>query len=757
MFGKILIIVASVSFFVSFLSHIFKEKKENSTINNIAKWSFLLGILFIVLVSVYHLFNILTHNFQIAYVWGYSSKKLPFLLLVSSFYAGQEGSFLLFTLWYAIIGIIFYYYVQKYNLNSYHLSIFSFILFYLTLFLIAKSPFASIWEAFPESNIPADFIPQDGRGLNPILENYWIAIHPPILFLGYTLVSFPFIFAVASWLKNDFSSWINYSTRWALVGTAILGLGIMLGGFWAYETLGWGGFWGWDPVENSSLVPWLFAITLVHTILLHRKDKSLLKTNYVLACLTFLFVIYATYLTRSGVLSDTSVHSFVDPGTTINYLMIGWLTLTFLFFLIVFILKLNRIPQIERTATNFFSREFFVILGSILLVVSSIIIILGTSLPIFQGWIGLKKVSLDPAFYNQWMLPIAILILLSNTIAIYFRWRSSEIQAVIKSNIIDIIVSLIATLVFLLFTQNIVYSIVFFASVFTIISNGKFLFKKVIKKSLKIGALTSHIGIAFLILGAMISGGFEQTKTINLIQGEKATAFGYQFELLRKEQIEIDKADREKYRFYIKISSQDNNSILKPIVYWSDFNNFEQPFFEPDIKTYLTKDIYIAPKNFEFTDVYPPLTLKKGESVPAPWNEKDSIKFLAYDMSSMHTGSTQNHFIFGINVEFIIDGQKYQETIQSIIHSQRFTFSPIWKSVPKKDFQIGFTKFSPSEKLEDSQAEFTFGKDTFVAEVTLKPFILLVWIGVCLTVLGFFFSLKKKKGSSTELAVKNTN
>lgn len=750
MFGKIIIILTTISWFLSFLFFLFSEKYKNEKFSKFVKFSFFISISGIVLASLFLMFNIFSHNFTLTYVWSYSSRNLPFLLLLSSFYAGQEGSFLLWALWMSLVGLMLYFYLKKHQLDMLPLSFFSLIVFFISIILIFKSPFANLWESFPDGNIPKDFIPQDGRGLNPILENYWIAIHPPVLFLGYSLLAIPFVLYISAFIQKSYDRYIKETSFWTLLGAAILGLGIMLGGFWAYETLGWGGFWGWDPVENSSLVPWIFVTILAHTLILQRVKGGFVRTNYIFAWLSFLGVVYASYLTRSGVLSDTSVHSFVDPGQIVNVLLLIFLAVFTLFPLVLFFLRTKSIPETPEK-TNINTRQFFVILGTIILFVASIIILVGTSLPIIQGVFGAKKVALEPSFYNLWMTPIAVLILITNAISLLYYWKETSISQVIKKLYYSLLPSLVVAILFLIFNgRNVLFSFLVFASLFSLIINGEKLIQKLLNKNIRIGALISHLGISFLIVGAMLSGGFEKNQTLHLSEGSlRQQAFGYEFQLLKKERIEINLSDREKYQFHIKVIDKSGNSILKPIVYWSDFNNFEQPFFEPDIKTYITKDVYLAPKSFIFEDYYNPIILRKGEKVVAPWSEKDSVHFLSYDMSSMHMGNNQDHFMFGLVIKFKIDGKEFIDTLYSILNMKASSFSPVWKPLPTKDFAIGFTKFQPDENLEKSSVELTFGKEILIADVTIKPFIILVWIGVVLTVIGFIIALFKYRKFET--------
>ena len=225
--------------------------------------------------------------------------------------------------------------------------IYSAILSFLFLMLILKNPFTYIWDVFPKDlihagPIPASVVnyvwldqakgiwaqyPNEGKGLNPLLQNYWMVIHPQVLFIGFTSMSVPFAYAVAGMLKRDYVSWIRVSTPWTVFGAMVLGTGVVMGGFWAYETLGWGGYWGWDPVENSSLVPWLVCVASIHTMLSQRRSGSFIKTNFVLSILCFIMVLYSTFLTRSGVLGDTSVHSFVEPGMLVYWMLLAGLFL----------------------------------------------------------------------------------------------------------------------------------------------------------------------------------------------------------------------------------------------------------------------------------------------------------------------------------------------------------------------------------------------------------------------------------------------
>ena len=251
---------------------------------------------------------IIQHRFEFNYITNYSSRDLPFSLLITTFWAGQEGSFMLWALFASLIGLVLQRYSIRKNIEAEVMTTYSIVLGFLLLLISIKSPFEYIWQA--QAGVEKGFVPPDGHGLNPLLQNFWMIIHPPILFLGFSSLAVPFVLAVAALGQRNYKNWMNSAVPWVLFSALALGAGLMLGGYWAYGVLGWGGWWGWDPVENSSLVPWIVTVILVHTMLIQIITGKLVRTNFVLAILAYLLVVYSTFLTRSGILANSSVHSF---------------------------------------------------------------------------------------------------------------------------------------------------------------------------------------------------------------------------------------------------------------------------------------------------------------------------------------------------------------------------------------------------------------------------------------------------------------
>src|SRR5512140_3567603 len=277
----------------------------------------------LLLASAFLLVLLLRHDFSNGYVFSYSDRSLPLYYLLSAFYAGQEGSFLFWALCSGIIALILMRRSRNAKNEAWVMAVYMAVQTMFVLLVVTKSPFRTLSDVFPEA--PQGVTPADGRGLNPLLQNFWMVIHPPVLFIGFALMAVPFSLAIGGLWRREYSILTSQAFPWVLASTGILGLGIMLGAYWAYGVLGWGGYWGWDPVENSSLVPWLTGVALLHTMLAQLRTSKYLRTNFVLALVSFILVVYSTFLTRSGILGDASVHSFTDPGAGVYWLLLAFL------------------------------------------------------------------------------------------------------------------------------------------------------------------------------------------------------------------------------------------------------------------------------------------------------------------------------------------------------------------------------------------------------------------------------------------------
>ncbi len=703
--------------------------------------------------TAFLLYLIMTHQFQYTYVWNYSSRDLPWNLLIATFYAGQEGSFHLWAFLMALLGVFLLPYLA--NRDSEKLpgnlpndkyeplvmGTFTLLSAFLLFIMIIKSPYMFVWQSFP-ADVQLGFIPEDGRGLNPLLQNFWMSIHPPILFTGFTSLSIPFSFAIAALIKNRYDKWMKLALPWTLFGGMILGLGIMLGGYWAYGVLGWGGYWAWDPVENSSFVPWLLIIGAIHTMVAEEKVGKYKRTSLILCVLAYGMVLYSTFLTRSGVLGDASVHSFVDPGQEVYLFLVVFLAI----FaggglaLIAFRFKSLRTEKAEGQV-NLLSRESALFVGAITICATALVIAVGTSWPI------ISKGTVEPDFYNRMNLPLAILIASINGISILLRWKHSDEKSFFKSLYLPLGFTAAITIVLVIMgVRDFLMALLAAASFFAVFINGEIAFTIFRKNKSKAGAYIAHMGVMLLFLGVIGSARYSEEENVSLPLGEPKEVLGG-YMLTYKGATEIP-GDHEKYHFNVIVQKDDRAFLLQPVMYYSEYS--EGIMKNPDIANLVTKDLYLSPMALEEPGQFTPNDIhsfNKGE-------EKDingmKVKFIDFDRSKfnrdeMEAGKTN---IMGAELEVTIDG-KTEKVIAEQEMSQNGS-SPIpVKPLGNDKFTFYLTKLSVAGEstvdiaiIDDNKMQQEQGApETLVLTASVKPFINLVWGGTIVMVIGFYFAL----------------
>jgi len=380
-------------------------------------------------------------DFSYGYPFQHTSHAMPWRYTFSAFWAGQEGSFLLWiVMTTAVGGALLWWFRRAAVRQPWEAPVMAVValcqVFLLSMVVglklgplaVGASPFVTLAEKFPDAPfLQAGGVPADGQGLNDLLQNPWMTIHPPTLFMGFTLMMVPFAFAVAGLWQRRYTQWVRPALPWTLAGCGVLGLGIMLGGYWAYVTLSFGGWWAWDPVENSSLVPWLFGVAALHAMVVQKKTSAGHKAAFLLAIVAFQFVIYSTFLTRSGILGDTSVHSFVDLGLY-NQLLLWIGTIGVLGFGL-FAARYRELPA-PQTPPATLSRESMIFTGALLLALTGLVIILGTSAPILGNLFRDNPSAVPIAFYDTWTLPLAVGIAFLAGLGQLFWWRKMRVEDV---------------------------------------------------------------------------------------------------------------------------------------------------------------------------------------------------------------------------------------------------------------------------------------------------------------------------------------
>ncbi|MEO6289519.1 MAG: cytochrome c biogenesis protein CcsA, partial [Ginsengibacter sp.] len=452
-----------LSFVASLVASIAYFKSANAKLTDVANsWKRLGRIAFIIDgLSVFSIFGLLifivaTHKFEYYYAYNHSSKALNFKYLLSCIWEGQEGSFLLWMMWHAVLGFILIRISKQWEAPV--MTVFSIVQMCLATMIlglyffevkVGSNPFLLTRELYGAQGgvffQRADYLlhpnMQDGQGLNQLLQNYWMVIHPPVLFLGFASTLVPFAYAMAGLWKKNYGGWTKAALPWALFSTCILGTGIMMGAAWAYESLTFGGYWAWDPVENASLVPWLVMVAGLHTLVIYNATGNSLRATYLFFILSFLLILYSTYLTRSGDLVDTSVHAFTSTG-------LGWQLRIFVLVLLIpsvvlFIKRYKNIPFIAKEESTY-SREFWMFIGSLVFFLSSMFIITATSLPVINKIFNTNfAIGEDREFpYNPIQIFVAIVIGFLTATAQYLKYKDTARKYFLKKIALPTLIAL---------------------------------------------------------------------------------------------------------------------------------------------------------------------------------------------------------------------------------------------------------------------------------------------------------------------------
>ena len=488
-------------------------------------WVNAISILALFLVLYLIIYN---HYFEYKYAHQHSKRSLDLQYLMSCFWEGQEGSFMLWSFWNAALGLVLIKTAKKWEssvvftialvqvfLASYLIGIYAFDI------RIGTNPFVLMRNEFPDAPIfqDPDYLAKyltDGNGLNILLQNYWMVIHPPILFLGFSSAIVPFAFAVAGFWKKDVSGWVRPAMPWALFCAGVLGLGIMMGAAWAYESLKFGGYWAWDPVENASLVPWLLMVAGIHTMLIFQHTGYALKASFLFIILAYVLELYATFLTRTGVLGDTSVHSFTGEGSTLYWHMMFMMLIFILIPVVLYIKNQKLIPVITKEE-SMNSREFWMFVGSLMLFISGGYIIVLTSLPFFNKIFGTNwAIGQDVEYvYNRIMVMVAMIIGLLTAFVQYLKYKDTTRKYIwsklaaptITAIVLSALISLFGGVSYEKYGIGFLVAIhmAIWAAVFSFIANAMYFFVVLKGKMKAAGSSITHVGFALMLIGILIS------------------------------------------------------------------------------------------------------------------------------------------------------------------------------------------------------------------------------------------------------------
>ena len=773
-------LVASFAFAKAFYAN---NIEEEQSWNKLAKIAFGIEVVTVIASFVILTYVISNHLFEYKYAYSHSDKNLPFEYLLSCFWEGQEGSFLLWSFWHCVLGTIIMFKV-KWRPNGVMMSL-SFVQFLLASMVIGvyifgakvgSSPFILLRE---EMNWPIlsrpDYLQfiKDGTGLNTTLQNYWMVIHPPVLFLGFASTTIPFAFAVAGLLKKD-NNWMNHVLSWANFSAGVLGLGIMMGAAWAYESLNFGGYWAWDPVENASLVPWLVLVAGIHTTMIFRKTGSSVKASYLFMGLSFLLIVYSTFLTRSGILGDTSVHAFTDLGMNAQ-LLVFLLIFVIPFFVLYFVRYRFMVEPSKEDDIS--SREFWMLVGSLVLVLSAVVIIAITSIPVFNKIFGTKIAPPeDPEFaHNQVQVFVAIIIGILSAFGQYLRFKHTPSDQIKKQLLLPSIVTILISAVLFVFV-GVAYTqkgpgfvgalyVGILASVYTVVANFHY-WLGVLKGKLKsAGASVGHIGFGLVLLGIFLSASNKtvisfNTTGINVLQEsadmrkspvgnprENITLFEGINTDMGKYMVEYtrDTLDNLDKRFFeLKFTDKKTNEqfFLYPDILKNN-KGAEGFSANPDAKHYWLKDIFVYITSFQDhseddTVAFKPAKIKMGDSIFYSNGYIKLNQVLVNPNANRPAGT--NELVLDLQVTSK-EGLQYSSKPGIVLEG--LNMEQELDTIKAQNLVISFNKVVSQEEgvLEIGIKESKSLTNLITLKVYEFPFINVLWIGIVVMTIGFMMSM----------------
>jgi cytochrome c-type biogenesis protein CcmF len=665
---------------------------------------------------------LLRRDFRIEYVSQYSGAELPWFYQFASFWAGQKGSFLIWLVMGSLLGLPLRRAAGREEAPV--MGVYLLTLLGLLFILVRESPFTMLSET-----------PTDGSGLNPLLQDPWMVIHPPIMFTGYAASAIPFSFAVAAMFRRRYDRWAHLAFPWALGGFLVLGTAILLGGYWAYKTLGWGGYWGWDPVENASLIPWLLGTVLIHGLHMERRKGRYRRANLVFACLLYFSVLYGTFLTRSGVLADFSVHSFVDLGIS------GWLIGLMAFFMLgggfLLVTRLRSVPT-ERSEDLLLSRGSFLVLSTVTVAICALVVAVGTSAPLISRLWGTPS-QVGPSFYNQVNLPIALLIALLLALVPYLSWQGNTRQEVGRRLVGAGGVALLVTLgAFAAGVRDPLYVLFVLLATLALAANFQKTVDKLRNGGLRAaGGYLAHVGVGIILLGILVSSAYDESAKVTLEQGVPQKVEGMTLTFNRF----LPRQGNEKERMEVSVVRADGSRYLSyPRLFLNE--RTQQVMAHPHITHLLLQDLYISPIEFDPGERGSArrLHLRKGEEATVGGIR---VKFLGFDLNAdgnaieaMQKGGV---VAVGANLEFVRAGRS-----ERVVPLYRFTPSG---EVDAQPFPVpgggevvlaGIDASTGAVQLEVRGVGLPAPglRPKLAVDVTRKPLIKLVWYGLYVVLAG---------------------
>ncbi|MGI9553281.1 MAG: heme lyase CcmF/NrfE family subunit [Thermodesulfobacteriota bacterium] len=588
--------VASALIGVRFRNRDLVESSRNSAVS-------ILILLFIACASlVYELTHL---NFSLRYVALNASTDLPMIYRFTALWAGQAGSLLLWCFVLSIYAAIVVIISNKRDLsfNPYVTAVmFSVLTFFLYLITFVENPFAKL-----------PFIPEEGRGLNPILQNGYMAIHPVTLYVGYVGLTIPFAFGMAALLSGRLDDmWIRNSRRWALFAWTFLSVGLILGARWAYLELGWGGYWAWDPVENAAFMPWLAATAFLHSVMIQERKGMLKKWNMILLIITFFLTLFGTFITRSGIIS--SVHSFAQSD--IGPLFLGFIAFVLIFSFGILTYRLKELES-EENFDSILSRESAFIFNNLLFLGAAFTVFFGTLFPIISEAIAGEKILVGPPYFNKVNVPIGLVLIFLMGIGPLISWRKSSADSLRKNFLIPFLTGLLVSVILFILNIRDVVALITFGICGFVVSTIVFEFYKGIsvrmtrneniftafttlisRNKRRYGGYIIHLGVVLIVIGITSSSTFNTENEININKGEKVKVGKYDLQFLELEKYNNDAKFGTRAVLALSYGNNKTENIYpEKNIYKYEGNREINQETEVALRSTLTDDLYVILSN----------------------------------------------------------------------------------------------------------------------------------------------------------------
>ncbi|HVL38586.1 MAG TPA: cytochrome c biogenesis protein CcsA [Fimbriimonadaceae bacterium] len=707
-------------------------------------------------------------QFQYDYVFARADSINALQYKIAGVWAGQEGSFLLWGCASALFGLFAARASGVYR--RWFTITFALFLGVLCGILAYESPFdMTLMDG-------KALVPPRGAGLTPSLQNYWVVIHPPVIFLGFGSLTVLFAWSVAAMMTRRPLEWAAQVRPWAVLGLTLLGIGLCMGGFWAYETLGWGGFWAWDPVENVSFVPWCVAAAFVHGLIVQNTRKRWIPTNLLLAGMPFLLFVYGTFLTRSGYLTDVSVHSFAEMDLSARQLLLYFLLAASVLFLGLWLWRGRTAGREfrghEEPSLQGAHREGAYRLSSMLLVAMAAATAIGMSVPLFMALSGRSVKVVEEGLYHQVLVWFFIPIMLLMAVGPFLSWRGMSLRdlSLRLVNILSLAVAIVGVSVFFLKRSSwIAYAdpderiplmgkfmvpvmpwvmLLFGVCVFAIVANLWRLAELWKRSKLGVGGLLSHVGVATLLAGLVVSRGFEvKSEMLTLPRGGSAQGMGFTVKYLGRA-IETDDSmeylyDRDnKIRF--EVSSESERFIASPGMFYVAKPDQEQPdqMVWPHIHRTLWHDVYFTLRG-EATEVGPAQTLRPGETAKLGDLQVKYLKMVREGESGM----SGTRFVAELEVT---DPETGATTIaRPALELGDGGARPIEGKIGA-DYLVFLHRMDAATRSVDVQL--FYSRPWYPVEIFYKPMTILVWVGTGIMAVGGFLTAWYRRRPSAPVA-----